>query len=110
MPTVACWAWRSLWGPSTTQHAGGGLALGGVFMVATGFVGFCPAAGWSAAGPGWSPRWDAPVRATLRTMSAVIVEAASVGIPLLGAKLTQKGMAHDPIVSSAMESLAFRPQ
>jgi hypothetical protein len=37
-------------------------------------------------------------------------EAASVGIPLLGAKLTQKGMAHDPIVSSAMEALAFRPQ
>jgi hypothetical protein len=43
-------------------------------------------------------------------MSAVIVEATSVGIPLLGAKLTQKGMAQDPIVSSAMESLAFRPQ
>jgi len=43
-------------------------------------------------------------------MTAVIVEAASVGIPLLGAKLTQKGMAHDPIASSAMEALAFRPQ
>ena len=45
---------------------------------------------------------DAALRETLKTMSAVIVEAASVSIPLLGAHLTEEGMAQDPAVSSAI--------
>jgi NAD(P)H-dependent FMN reductase len=50
---------------------------------------------------------DAALRETLRTMDAVIVESASVSIPLLGANLTEDGMADSPPVSRAiMESLA----
>lgn len=45
---------------------------------------------------------DAALRETLRTMSAVIVEAASISIPLLGANLTEEGMIKDRIVSSAI--------
>lgn len=45
---------------------------------------------------------DAALRETLKTMSAVIVEAASVSIPLLGAHLTEDGMVQDPVVSSAI--------
>jgi chromate reductase len=45
---------------------------------------------------------DAALRETLKTMSAVIVEAASITIPLLGANLTENGMAEDPKVSSAI--------
>ena len=45
---------------------------------------------------------DAALRETLKTMSAIIVEAASVSIPLLGAHLTEEGMTQDPIVSSAI--------
>ena len=45
---------------------------------------------------------DAALRETLKTMSAVIVEAASISIPLLGANLTEEGMAQDPMVSSAI--------
>jgi chromate reductase len=47
---------------------------------------------------------DAALRETLKTMSAVIVEAASVSIPLLGAHLTEDGMVQDPMVSSAIRS------
>ena len=47
---------------------------------------------------------DAALRETLRTMSAVIVEEASVSIPLLGANLTEEGMAQDALVSSAIRS------
>ena len=46
---------------------------------------------------------DSALRETLRTMSAVIVESASVSIPLLGAKLNEEGMIEDPFVSSAIK-------
>jgi chromate reductase, NAD(P)H dehydrogenase (quinone) len=46
---------------------------------------------------------DAALRETLKTMSAVVVEPASVSIQLLGAKLDEAGMADDPIVSSAIQ-------
>jgi chromate reductase len=46
---------------------------------------------------------DSALRETLRTMSAVIVEPASVSIPLLGAKLNEEGMIEDPFVSSAIK-------
>lgn len=42
---------------------------------------------------------DRALRETLRTMSAVIVEEASVSIPLLGAGLTEDAMVADPTVS-----------
>ena len=53
---------------------------------------------------------DAALRETLKTMSAVIVETASISIPLLGANLTEEDMAQDHIVSSAIRSslLALR--
>jgi len=47
---------------------------------------------------------DAALRETLKTMSAVIVEEASISIPLLGAKLTDEGMVQDPVVSAAIRS------
>lgn len=50
---------------------------------------------------------DAALRETLKTMSAIIVEPASIGIPLLGTKLTEEGMAQDPIVSSAIRGALF---
>jgi chromate reductase, NAD(P)H dehydrogenase (quinone) len=45
---------------------------------------------------------DAALRETLKTMSAVIVEEASISIPLLGAMLTDEGMSQDPVVSAAI--------
>jgi NAD(P)H-dependent FMN reductase len=53
---------------------------------------------------------DAALRETLKTMSAVMVEAASISIPLLGANLTEDGMVRDPVVSRAIKSslLALR--
>ena len=45
---------------------------------------------------------DAALRETLKTMSAVIVEAASISIPLLGSNLTESGMVESPSVSSAI--------
>lgn len=45
---------------------------------------------------------DAALRETLRTMSAVIVEGASVSLPLLGAHLDEEGMVHDPLVASTL--------
>lgn len=45
---------------------------------------------------------DAALRETLKTMSAVIVEAASISIPLLGAHLSEDAMVADPAVSSAI--------
>jgi NAD(P)H-dependent FMN reductase len=45
---------------------------------------------------------DAALRETMRTMSAVIVEAASISIPLLGSNLTESGMADSPPVSGAI--------
>lgn len=47
---------------------------------------------------------DAALRETLKTMSAVIVEAASISIPLLGAGLTEADMVASPMVSSAIKS------
>lgn len=45
---------------------------------------------------------DAALREILKTMSAAIVEPASLSIPLLGAKLDEHGMVEDPAVSSAV--------
>ena len=45
---------------------------------------------------------DAALRETLRTMSAVIVEAASISIPLLGGNLTEDGMVKSLTVSCAI--------
>jgi len=45
---------------------------------------------------------DAALRETLRTMSAIIVEAASISIPLLGSYLTESGMVDSPPVSGAI--------
>jgi NAD(P)H-dependent FMN reductase len=47
---------------------------------------------------------DSALRETLRTMSADIVESASLSIPLLGSKLDEAGMAEDPVVVSAIKS------
>jgi chromate reductase len=51
---------------------------------------------------------DAALRETLKTMSAVIVEEASISIPLLGAKLTDEGMIQDPAVSAAIRTALTR--
>ena len=45
---------------------------------------------------------DAALRETLVTMSAIIVEAASISIPLLGSSLSEEAMANDPAVSRAI--------
>ena len=47
---------------------------------------------------------DSALRETLKTMSAIIVEPASVSIQLLGAKLDEDGMVEDPLVSLAIKS------
>jgi chromate reductase, NAD(P)H dehydrogenase (quinone) len=47
---------------------------------------------------------DAALRETLKTMSAVIVESASIAIPLLGAKLDESGMIEDTTVSLAIRN------
>jgi NAD(P)H-dependent FMN reductase len=50
---------------------------------------------------------DAALRETLKTMSAVILEAASITIPLLGANITEADMAEAPAISHAIrEALA----
>ena len=45
---------------------------------------------------------DAALREILRTMAALIVELASVTIPLLGAKLDEEGMLDTPSVSTSI--------
>lgn len=45
---------------------------------------------------------DAALREILKTMSAVIVEAASVSIPLLGAGLSEGDMAEDASITQAL--------
>lgn len=45
---------------------------------------------------------DAALREILKTMSAEIVEAASISLPLLGAQLSEDGMVADPAVSQAV--------
>ena len=47
---------------------------------------------------------DLALRETLKTMSAVIVEAASLSIPLLGANLTEDAMVESPAISSAIKT------
>ena len=47
---------------------------------------------------------DAALRETLRTMSAVLVEEASLSIPLLGANLTEEGMVEHLSISRAIRS------
>ncbi|WP_258187273.1 NADPH-dependent FMN reductase [Variovorax sp. WS11] len=50
---------------------------------------------------------DSALRETLKTMSAVIIEAASASIPLLGANITEGEMARLPGITQAIrESLA----
>jgi chromate reductase, NAD(P)H dehydrogenase (quinone) len=50
---------------------------------------------------------DAALREILKTMSATIVEAASVSFPLLGAKLDEEGMIKDAFISATiMRALA----
>jgi NAD(P)H-dependent FMN reductase len=50
---------------------------------------------------------DSALRETLKTMSAVIVEAASFSIPLLGLNITERGMADLPSIAHPVrESLA----
>ena len=46
---------------------------------------------------------DTALREILRTMAAVVVEPASIAIPLLGAKLDEDGMVATPSVSSAIQ-------
>jgi chromate reductase len=45
---------------------------------------------------------DAALRETLRTMAAIIVEPASISIPLLGAHLDEDGMVSTPMVAAAI--------
>ena len=47
---------------------------------------------------------DSALRETLKIMSAVIVEAASVSIPLLGANLTENDMVESQLVSHAINA------
>jgi len=47
---------------------------------------------------------DSALRETLKAMSAVIVEAASVSIPLLGASLTGNDMVESQLVSHAISA------
>lgn len=61
---------------------------------------------------------DAALREVLKTMSAVIADAASVSIPLLGAGLSEAGMAEDASITRALRQsldslcgyVAARPQ
>ena len=45
---------------------------------------------------------DAALRETLRTMSAAIVEEASISLPLLGANLDEAAIAADPRIAAAL--------
>ncbi|MDL2355794.1 MAG: NAD(P)H-dependent oxidoreductase [Pseudomonadota bacterium] len=68
-------------------------------------VSFEPMVGKPVAVLNASPRAhhaDMALRETLKTMSAVIVEAASLSIPLLGAKLGEAGMIDDAPVAAAI--------
>ena len=68
-------------------------------------VGFEPFVGKTVAVLNASPRAhhaDDALRETLKTMSATIVEPASLSIPLLGARLDEDGMVADPGVAAAI--------
>ena len=45
---------------------------------------------------------DDALRETLKTMSAVVVEQASITVPLLGAHLTEDEMVEDPTISRSI--------
>jgi len=47
---------------------------------------------------------DAALRETLKTMSAVIVESASLTIPLLGANIAESDMAETPAIAHAIRA------
>lgn len=47
---------------------------------------------------------DEALRETLKTMSALIVEEASISISLLGAHLTEDGMVENPTISRAIRN------
>lgn len=72
-------------------------------------VGFEPFASKVVAVLNTSPRArhaDSALRETLRTMAAIIVESASISIPLLGAGLDESAMVATPSVAQAVyESL-----
>jgi chromate reductase len=73
-------------------------------------VSFEPFADKSVAVLNASPRAhhaDAALREILRTMAAVIVEPASIIVPLLGTKLDEEGMVSTPsVVASIQDALA----
>ena len=48
---------------------------------------------------------DAALRETLKTMSAQIVEAASLSIPLLGAHIAEADMAETPAIAHAIQEV-----
>lgn len=48
---------------------------------------------------------DAALRETLKTMSAVIVEAASLTIPLLGTNMAESDMAETPAIAHAVREV-----
>jgi chromate reductase, NAD(P)H dehydrogenase (quinone) len=47
---------------------------------------------------------DAALRETLKTMSAVIVEEASITVPLLGSGLSEEAMLQSPAIGGAMKT------
>ena len=47
---------------------------------------------------------DAALRETLRTMSALLVEEASVSIPLLGSSLDEDGIVRSPDIAQALKT------
>jgi len=70
-------------------------------------VSFEPFVGKHVAVINTSPRArhaDAALRETLRTMSAVIVEEASISLPLLGANLGAAALAGDPRIATAIRA------
>lgn len=70
-------------------------------------VGYPPFVGKRVAVLNTSPRsWtaDAALRETLRTMAAVIVEPASLAVPLLGKGLDEDGMIADATVAATLRS------
>jgi chromate reductase, NAD(P)H dehydrogenase (quinone) len=70
-------------------------------------VSFEPFAGKPVAILNASPRAhhaDAALREILRTMAAVIVERASITIPLLGANLDEEGMLNTPSVAASIRT------
>lgn len=69
-------------------------------------VGFEPFAGKHVAVINTSPRAhhaDEALRETLRTMAAVVVESASITIPLLGAGLDESAMLATPSIATAID-------